>query len=73
MENLKALFDELIAQQEKKLLKIANQINPHITSDDVLQPNDFPELEGNPYFRYEEGLLKGLHTARMAYLSSTPE
>ncbi len=63
---MEEVFEELIQFQEKKLLKIANEISPRITSDDILQPNDFPELESNPYFRYEEGVLKGIHTAHMA-------
>jgi len=66
---MQKILDELVEYQEKRLLKIANQINPRITSDDILQPNDFPELENNPYFRYEEGVLKGIHAARMAILS----
>jgi hypothetical protein len=40
-----------------------------MTLDDLLQPNDFPALEQNPLFRYEEGILEGLLTARMAYLA----
>jgi hypothetical protein len=63
------MFDELIALQRKKVLNCALRILPHLTEDDILQPNDFPELEMNPHFRYEEGVLEGLMTARMAYLS----
>lgn len=66
---MQELFDELISFQEKKLLKLAQEINPQMTSDDILQPNDFPELENHPYFRYEEGVLKGLHTAKMAIMT----
>lgn len=58
----------MIAQQEVRLLKLATEILPHVTSDDILQPNDFPELENHPYFRYEEGVLKGMHAARIAIL-----
>ena len=65
MENL---FEELITLQRKKLLKYGKRIVPHITEDDLLQPNDFPDLENHPAFRYEEGVLEGLMTARMAYL-----
>lgn len=65
----KALFDELISQQQKRLLKLAQKVVPHITFDDLLQPNDFPELENHPYFRYEEGVLEGLRTAQMALLA----
>ena len=66
---MQGLFDELIAMQQKKILNCAQRIIPHITEDDILQPNDFPQLELNPHFRYEEGVLEGLMTARMAYLS----
>ena len=63
------LFDELVEGQRKKLFKFAQGIVPLITADDLLQPNDFPELEQQPLFRYEEGVLEGLLTARMAYLA----
>ncbi|MDN3505689.1 MAG: hypothetical protein P0S96_00470 [Simkaniaceae bacterium] len=63
------LFDELVVQQEERVFKMAEKIIPNITRDDVMQPNDFPQLENHPYFRYEEGVLEGLRTARMAYLA----
>ncbi|MBS0603910.1 MAG: hypothetical protein JSS60_02605 [Verrucomicrobia bacterium] len=66
---MEKLFDELVEGQRKKLLQFARQIIPYATPDDLLQPNDFPELEQNPLFRYEEGILEGLLTARMAYLA----
>lgn len=68
-KSLTELFDELLAFQEKKLLDYATSIIPNITSDDILQPNDFPELENHPFFRYEEGVLKGIHAAKMAALA----
>ncbi len=61
------VFEELIEEQRKKLLKFARQLILNITADDLLQPNDFPELEQHPLFRYEEGVLEGLLTAQMAY------
>ena len=63
------LLDELIEQQRKGLLKLARQIAPQVTDDDILQPNDFPELELHPYFRYEEGLLHGFQAAKAAILA----
>jgi hypothetical protein len=63
------LLDQLIIQQGRKLVDCAGEIMPHLTEDDLLQPNDFPELENHPYFRYEEGVLSGLQTARMALLA----
>jgi hypothetical protein len=67
------LFDELVEGQRKKVLRFAQKIIAHVTPDDLLQPNDFPELEQNPLFRYEEGVLEGLLTARMAYLARKKE
>ena len=67
---MQALFLELIEGQEKKLFNIAQRIIPNITWDDLLQPNDYPVLENNPYFRYEEGILEGLRTAYMAFLAN---
>lgn len=67
------LFDELIDSQKRKLFCLAQTWIPTITEDDLLQPNDFPLLENNPLFRYEEGVLEGLLTARMAFLAKEQE
>ena len=64
------LFDELIEMQRKKVLTCAQRLIPNITGEDLLQPNDYPELELNPHFRYEEGVLEGLLTAQMAIRAS---
>ncbi len=66
---MESVFDDLIKFQKKRLLICAQRIVPGIIEDDLLQPNDFPSLELHPHFRYEEGVLEGLLTARMAYLS----
>lgn len=68
-----SLFDELVEAQREKIKRCADWIVPNLTADDLLQPNDFPELENHPYFRYEEGVLEGLLTARMAYLAILQE
>ena len=60
------LLEEMIEMQKRQLLKHAQRIVPHVTEDDLLQPNDFLELEHHPVFRYEEGILAGLQTAQMA-------
>ena len=65
---MKTLLQEVVDQQQEKLLQTARRILPRITPDDLLQPNDFPELEMHPHFRYEEGILDGLRVAQMALL-----
>jgi hypothetical protein len=44
-EEVLKLLKELITQQKKRLLEEATMIVSHVTSDDLLQPNDYPELE----------------------------
>ncbi len=80
-ENLmESLLDEMIDQQNQKVRKIAHQFLPHLTSEDLLNPHDFPELQADPIFNYEEGLAAGLMSAQMAlrarifrYSESTPD
>ena len=72
-QQLEVLFNELIDFQEKKLLSYATTIIPNITTDDILQPNDYPELENHPSFRYEEGVLQGLYSAKMAVSAQQKE
>ena len=67
------LLDELIEQQQKKVLELGRTFVSTLTEEDVLQPMDYPELEHNPYFRHEEGILSGLHSARTALLAHLKE
>ena len=62
------LLNELIDHQKKTLYDSARTIIPNVTEDDLLQPNDFSDLEFHPHFRYEEGLLHGLQVAQAAIL-----
>lgn len=65
-----SLLAELIEEQQRKLLACGRRIVPTLTPDDILQPVDFPELELHPEFRYEEGILAGLHAAAIALKAS---
>jgi len=60
------LLRELILGQKKQLLLCGRRFVPSLTPEDMLQPNDYAELENNPRFRYEEGILAGLQMAEMA-------
>ncbi len=63
------LFEEMINHQKKKLLMLAQEIVPGVTEEDILQPFDFKELEQNPDFRYEEGILHGILSTKAAFLA----
>ena len=63
----------MILMQEGKLLRYVSEIIPNITKEDLLQPNDYDQLENSPTFRYEEGVLKGIQAAKMAVLAKMRE
>jgi hypothetical protein len=65
-EEIDWLIKELVQFYQKQLLKSGQRIIPHLTMEDLLQPNDYLELEHHPYFRYEEGVLSGIQTVQMA-------
>lgn len=60
------LFDRMIEQQRTKVLRLAHEAIPHLSPEDVLNPNDYPELKAHPTFDYEDGILAGLISAQMA-------
>lgn len=68
-KNLEELLNEMELGQKKHLLSIGRRLVPNLTEEDVLQPNDYPELENNPHFRYEEGILAGIQSIQAALRS----
>jgi len=61
----------MIAQQRMTLLKCGRRLVPQLVEDDLWQPNDFPILENNPVFRYEEGILAGYMSLQSALRAQT--
>ncbi len=59
-------LEQMVRLERKKLLTFAKSILPCLTDEDILQPQDFPELELHPEFRYKEGVCIGLETALAA-------
>ena len=64
--DIERLLKELVQYHQEQLLKSGRRLIPNLTAEDILQPNDYPELEFNPHFRYEEGMLCGIQTVQMA-------
>ncbi len=65
-DRFEALFEAMIQSQRAKVLRIAREINPQITPDDVLNPHDFPELDQDSQYNFEDGILSGYIAAQMA-------
>lgn len=65
-EEIDKLLKELVRFHRDQLLKCGRRLVPHLTAEDLLQPNDYRELEFNPHFRYEEGILTGIQSVQTA-------
>jgi hypothetical protein len=63
---LDRMFEQMIAQQRHKVLRLAREAVPNIGPEDVLNPHDFPQLKAHPTFEFEDGLLSGLVAAHIA-------
>lgn len=68
-EIIEKAVNEIADQQRNELLKCGRRFIPNLTTEDVLQPNDYMTLENNPHFRFEEGVLAGVQTLQMALLA----
>lgn len=59
-------LERLIEHQRRRVLTLAQELNPRLTSDDVLQPHDYPELRESAAWNYEDGVLAGMMAAQIA-------
>mgnify|MGYP000644926927 CR=1 FL=1 len=59
----------MIEFQREKLLKLAREILPDVTPEDLRNPQDFPELIKDPLFNYEDGILAGYLAVQIAMRS----
>lgn len=69
---IEKLFNELIDQQQCKVLNLARERIKHLTGDDINNPQDYSILREDPVFNYEDGILTGLLTAQMAVRAALP-
>lgn len=65
-EITESVIEQMIKQQRGKVHRIAKELIPSVVGDDLLNPHDFPELEFDPRFNFEDGILSGLVSAQMA-------
>jgi hypothetical protein len=67
------LMLELITLQEKKVLELANKIHPGLSSEDIRNPHDFPDLIADSGWNFEDGILSGLKSAHVALRAKIAE
>lgn len=63
---IEAVLERLIRQQRDKVLEVALDIVPHVSSEQMQDPHEYPEVAEDPIFNFEDGFLAGLMSARMA-------
>ncbi len=64
--SIKKLLEEMIEHQQTKVLKVAREIKPYVTPEDIRNPQDFPELYRDAIFNYEDGILTGYRSFQKA-------
>ena len=53
------LLEEMVELQQIKVLKVARDIIPDATPEDIRNPQDFTQLSTDSLFNYEDGILTG--------------
>lgn len=64
-----ALLERMITQQREKVMAVALDILPDLIPDQIQDPQDYPEIAADTMFNYEDGLLAGFISVRMALRS----
>ena len=67
------LMLELVTLQAQKVLDLANRIHPGLSSEDIRNPHDFPDLVADSGWNFEDGILSGLKAAHMALRAKIAE
>jgi len=66
LRQLDDLLEEMVKQQKERLVSLARSLDPSLSGDDLLSPDDFPAIARDPRFNFEDGVLSGLLSARTA-------
>lgn len=67
-ERIVLLMDKMINHQQKKVMTIARKFVPGITEEDARNSFDFPALVESQQFNFEDGILSGYISAKIALL-----
>lgn len=62
---IEKILGDMEALQAKKVLDLARRLNPGLTSEDIKNPHDFPNLN-DPDWHYEDGILTGVQSVALA-------
>ncbi len=71
LEDALAELAKLETLQSQKVVDLARRLKPGLTSDDVKNPHDFPELD-DPDWHYQDGILTGVQASIAALRAMLP-
>lgn len=59
-------LDRLHRHHIDQAKRVAHAINPRLTDEDLLNPDNFPEVIADPRFTYADGIAAGVLSAKIA-------
>ncbi|MFN7132501.1 MAG: hypothetical protein ACK4N5_10495 [Myxococcales bacterium] len=66
LAELEQLFDGMLEHQRAKVLETARRKVPTLTPEDIMNPEQFPEIYEDGPFNFEDGILSGMVSAQIA-------
>ncbi len=59
------LIEEMIKEQRRKVIRLAQQLRPGLTDVDLRTLRDLPEINADAGWQYEDGQLAGMVAAKL--------
>jgi len=63
---LETHLSELHNYHREKAAKLAQEIKPELSLEDLLNPDDFPALINDPTFMHQDGIAAGVMSAKIS-------
>jgi hypothetical protein len=65
LDEVLALLSRMEELQAQKVIDLARRLRPGLTSEDIKNPHDFPDLDDNDW-HFEDGQLAGIQSVAAA-------
>lgn len=66
IDRLEAMLSKMQADQVDRTVRLAGKIIPGLTHEDILNPDNFPQLMADKSFIYEDGIAAGVLSSKIA-------
>lgn len=65
LESLEVKLQELIDYHRSKMIHMSQQKIPDLTSEDLLNPDDYSEIVTDPDIMHQDGIVAGVLSAKI--------